>query len=233
MRQSFRWRCLLNGRRHMATRRITIVLADDHQMLRQGLRAVMAGEPDLAVVGEGVDGIEAIRLVEKLKPDVLVLDMMMPGLNGLDVTREVRDRFPLTQIVMLSMHSDNGYVREALRNGAMGYVLKGAAFAELVQAVRAAAEGRRYLSDSLSDRALVTYARSQGAAASDAYESLSTREREVLKLIAEGLSNPEIGRRLCLSPRTVDSHYRSLRSKLGLGSRTDIIKYAVRRGLVE
>ena len=217
----------------MTTHRITIVLVDDHQIVRQGLKAVLAGEPDLAVVGEGVDGIEAIRLVERHQPDVLVLDMMMPGLNGLDVTREVCARFPRTRAVVLSMHADEGYVLEALRNGAMGYVLKGAASSELVQAVRAAAEGRRFLSDSLSDRALETYARIQGAAASDAYESLSTREREVLKLIAEGLSNPEIGRRLCLSPRTVDSHYRSLRSKLGLGSRADIIKYAVRRGLVE
>jgi len=201
-------------------------------MLRQGLRAVMAGEPDLAVVGEGVDGIEAIRLVEKLKPDVLVLDMMMPGLNGLDVTREVRDRFPLTQIVMLSMHSDNGYVREALRNGAMGYVLKGAAFAELVQAVRAAAEGRRYLSDSLSERAIAAYELQGQTAAADAYESLSTREREVLKLISEGWNNPEIGKRLGIGTRTAESHYLNVRRKLGLDSRAEVIKYAVRRGLV-
>ena len=200
-------------------------------MLRQGLRAVMAGETDFTVVGEGVDGIEAISLVEKLSPDVLVLDMMMPGLNGLDVTREVRDRFPLTQIVMLSMHSDNGYVREALRNGAMGYVLKGAAFAELVQAVRLAAAGRRYLSDSLSERAIAAYVQGQTAAA-DAYESLSTREREVLKLISEGWNNPEIGKRLGIGTRTAESHYLNVRRKLGLDSRAEVIKYAVRRGLV-
>jgi len=202
-------------------------------MIRQGLRAVMAGETDFTVVGEGVDGLEAISLVESLKPDVLVLDMMMPGLNGLDVTREVCARFPRTQTVMLSMHSDESYVIGALRNGAMGYVLKGAASSELVQAVRAAAEGRRYLSEPLSDRAIAVYGQSQTATAEDAYETLSTREREVLKLISEGLNNPEIAHRLKLSPRTIESHYRSLRSKLGLGSRVDIIKYAVRRGLAD
>jgi len=217
----------------MTTHRITIVLVDDHQIVRQGLKAVLAGEPDLAVVGEGVDGIEAIRLVERHQPDVLVLDMMMPGLNGLDVTREVCARFPRTRAVVLSMHADEGYVLEALRNGAMGYVLKGAASSELVQAVRAAAEGRRYLSEPLSDRAIAVYGQSQTATAEDAYETLSTREREVLKLISEGLNNPEIAHRLKLSPRTIESHYRSLRSKLGLGSRVDIIKYAVRRGLAD
>ena len=202
-------------------------------MIRQGLRAVMAGETDFTVVGEGVDGLEAISLVEKLKPDVLVLDMMMPGLNGLDVTREVCARFPRTRAVVLSMHSDESYVIGALRNGAMGYVLKGAASSELVQAVRAAAEGRRYLSEPLSDRAIAVYGQSQTATAEDAYETLSTREREVLKLISEGLNNPEIAHRLKLSPRTIESHFRSLMSKLGLGSRTDIIKYAVRRGLAD
>jgi DNA-binding NarL/FixJ family response regulator len=158
---------------------------------------------------------------------------MMPGLNGLDVTREVCARFPRTRAVVLSMHSDESYVIGALRNGAMGYVLKGAASSELVQAVRAAAEGRRYLSEPLSDRAIAVYGQSQTATAEDAYETLSTREREVLKLISEGLNNPEIAHRLKLSPRTIESHYRSLRSKLGLGSRVDIIKYAVRRGLAD
>jgi two-component system, NarL family, response regulator NreC len=216
----------------MTTHRITIVLVDDHQIVRQGLKAVLAGEPDLAVVGEGVDGIEAISLVEKLNPDVLVLDMMMPGLNGLDVAREVCARFPRTRAVVLSMHADEGYVLEALRNGAMGYVLKGAASSDLVQAVRAAAEGRRYLSDSLSDRALEAYARSQ-TATTDAYESLSTREREVLKLVGEGASNHEIAERLRISKRTVESHCYNLMSKLSLDSRADMIKYAYKRGLVE
>jgi DNA-binding NarL/FixJ family response regulator len=131
------------------------------------------------------------------------------------------------------MHKDESYVKEALRNGAIGYVLKGAASSELVQAVRAAAEGRRYLSEPLSDRAIEVYGHSQTATAEDAYETLSTREREVLKLISEGLNNPEIAHRLKLSPRTAESHFRSLMSKLGLSSRTDIVKYAVRRGLAD
>jgi DNA-binding NarL/FixJ family response regulator len=207
---------------------------DDHQIVRQGLRAVLSGEPELAVVGEGVDGIEAIRLVQNLDPDVLVLDMMMPGLNGLDTIREVHAKSPRTQVVILSMHSDEAYVREALRNGAMGYVLKGAASTDLVAAVRSAAAGDHYLSAQLSERAIEAYAAQSQTAVADVYETLSTREREVLKLVGEGNNNPEIAERLCLSSRTVESHCHSLASKLGLGSsRAEIIRYAIKRGLVE
>jgi DNA-binding NarL/FixJ family response regulator len=211
---------------------ITIVLADDHRIVRQGLRLLLEAEPDFRLIGEAGDGLEAVRLVEHLKPDVLVIDLLMPGLNGLEATRQVSKQVPQTRILVLSMYADDAYVVEALRNGALGYVLKDCTAANLVQAVREVFAGRRYLSPPLSERRVEAYLQRTQAATLDPYETLTTREREVLHLAAEGHSNTEIGARLFISPRTVESHRAHLMHKLGLRTQTDLIRYALGRGII-
>jgi two-component system response regulator NreC len=210
----------------------TIVLADDHQLVRQGLRALLEAEPDLAVVGEASQGQETIQLVEHLQPDLLVLDLMMPGLNGLEVTRQVSQRVPDTRIIVLSMRTTEAYVLEALRNGAAGYVAKAASADELVQAVRTVTAGRRYLSSRLSERALENYVRKAQESILDLYETLTDREREVLHLAAEGLGNAEIAARLVISPKTAATHRANLMRKLGLRNQTELVRYAMQRGII-
>lgn len=210
----------------------TIVLADDHAVVRAGLKALLMGEPDFQVVGEAADGLEAVKLVERLQPSVLVVDVMMPGLNGIEVTRQVRQRVPRTRVVVLSMHAHEPYVLEALRHGAGGYVLKDASGDQLVQAVKEVAEGRHYLSPPLTERAIAAYLEKAQPAALDAYELLTTREREVLQLAAEGATNAEIAQRLSLSPRTVEMHRGNFMRKLDLETQTDLVRFAIRRGIV-
>jgi len=210
----------------------TIVLADDHHVVRQGLRSLLEAEPDFSIVGEAGDGLEAAQLVERLQPDVLVLDLMMPGLNGLEVTRQVSQRSPQTHVVILSMHPNEAYVLEALRAGAAAYVIKESTSAELVRAVREAVAGRRYLSPPLSERAIEVYMQKAESAALDPYETLTAREREVLHLAAEGHTNAEIADRLFISRRTVETHRANLMRKLGLRSQTDLIRYALQRGIL-
>lgn len=210
----------------------TIVLADDHPVVRRGLRTLLESEADFQVVGEAGDGIEAVRLTERLKPDVVVVDLMMPGMTGLEVTRQIASRLPRTQIIVLSVYDSDAYVREAVRGGASGYVLKEASPSDLVAAIRAVAGGQRYLSPSLSQRAVEAYVERARAAAPTPHETLSSREREVLKLAAEGRTSSEIAERLHLSPRTVETHRASLLRKLGLRSQTDLIRYAIRQGIL-
>jgi DNA-binding NarL/FixJ family response regulator len=209
-----------------------IVLADDHPIVRQGLRALLDKEPGFSVVGEVSDGLKVADLVEEMKADVLVLDLLMPGLGGLDVTREVARRSPKTRIVVLSMHSSEAFVLRALRNGASAYVLKDSSTTELVGAVRRVQAGGRYLSSRLSERAIESYIDRADGGAVDIYETLTTREREVLHLAAEGLSNPAIGDRLHISARTAELHRAHIMQKLGLPNRTELIAYALRRGLI-
>ena len=213
-------------------RKTAIVLADDHHVVRQGLRGFLEAEPDFSIAGEAADGLQAVDLVDRVKPDVLVIDLMMPGLSGLDVTRQVRQRSPRTHIVILSMYSNEAYVLEALRNGAAAYVLKDSTAADLVHAVREVVAGRRYLSPPLSERAIETYAEKAKSTSLDPYETLTTRERQVLHLAAEGCTNAEIGDRLSISPRTVETHRANLMRKLGLETQTDLIRYALRRGII-
>jgi DNA-binding NarL/FixJ family response regulator len=213
-------------------RMTTIVLADDHHVVRQGLRSLLEAEPDFSVIDETGDGLEAAQLVERLQPDVLVLDLMMPGLNGLEVTRQVSQRSPRTQVVILSMHANEAHVLEALRAGAAAYVLKESTSAELVQAVREAVAGRRYLSPPLSERAIEIYMQKAESAVLDPYETLTPREREVLHLVVEGHTNAEIADRLFISRRTVETHRANFMRKLGLRTQTDLISYALRRGIL-
>lgn len=211
---------------------ITIVLADDHHVVRQGLRALLTAEADFSVVGEAGDGLEALRRVEQLKPNVLVVDVMMPGLNGLEVCRQLSKHSPMTHLVVLSMYSNEAYVLEALGNGASAYVLKDSSSADLVRAVREVAAGRRYLSPPLSDRAIEAYQEKAKAAALDKHETLTTREREVLQLSVEGHTSAEIAARLGISSRTAETHRSNLMHKLGLHTQADLIRYALRRGII-
>jgi len=211
---------------------ISIVLADDHPLLRRGIRSVFEAESDFAVVGEADDGLQTLRLAERLRPDVLVLDLMMPGLNGLDALPALARRCPQTRVVVLSMYSDEAYVRQALCGGACAYVLKGGDPGLLVLAVREASAGRHYLSPPLSERAIEAYLESARSGPPDPHEALTPREREVLQLAAEGHTGAEIGRRLSISPRTVEMHRANLMHKLGLRTQADLIRYALRRGVI-
>jgi DNA-binding NarL/FixJ family response regulator len=210
----------------------TIVLADDHHIVRQGLRALLEGEKDLKVIGEAGDGLEAVHSVETLSPKVLVLDLMMPGLNGLDVLKQLKKRSPQTNIVILSMYANEAYVLEALSNGASAYVLKDSNSADLVLAVREAAAGRRYLSPPLSARAIEAYQEKAKAATFDKYETLTAREREVLHLAAEGRTNVEVATRLGISSRTAETHRANLMHKLELHTQADLIRFALRKGII-
>jgi DNA-binding NarL/FixJ family response regulator len=209
----------------------TLFLADDHQIVRQGLGAILRTKPEYELVGEASDGLDTVRQVEKLKPDVLVLDLMMPGLNGIEVARQVHQRVPKTTIVILSMSSDEAYVHEAVRAGARAYVLKEAGFEELMKAIKETLAGRRYFSPPITEASLREYADRVGAADSP-YESLTSREREVLQLTAEGLTGIEISERLFISPRTVETHRANLMRKLGLRNQRELVRFATEKGLV-
>lgn len=209
-----------------------IVLADDHPIVRQGLRALLEAETDFQLVGEAGDGLEAVGLVERVKPDVLVLDLMMPGLAGFEVARQTRQRSPQTRIVILSMHADEGYVLEALAAGASAYVLKKSTTADLVKAIRDAIAGRRFLSPPLSEHLIDAYVEKTKSAPLDSYNTLTPREREVLQLAAEGHTNAKIATRLSISPRTVEMHRASVMRKLGLQNQVELVRYALQRGIL-
>ena len=210
-----------------------IVLADDHPIVRQGLRALLSAEQDFQLVEETGDGLEAVRLVERLKPDILIVDIMMPGLNGLEVTREVHLRTPETKIVILSMHADEGYVYKALQNGAVAYILKDTRDREMIQGIRDVIQGKRYLSPQISERALQAYAQKTELTEQDSYHGLTTREREVLYLAAGGYTSQEIADRLFISSRTVEIHRSNLMHKLNLDNQTDLVCYAIHKGIIK
>jgi DNA-binding NarL/FixJ family response regulator len=210
---------------------VQIVLAEDHLVVREALRVLLESEPDLEVVGQTHDGNHVVPLVESVRPDVVVLDLMLPGLGGLEVIRQLARSSCTTRVVVLSMHDSEAYVIEALRSGALGYALKQAEAAELVRAIREVAAGRRYLSPPLSDRALEAYARSADRR-SDPYDTLTARERVVLRLVAQGHTSAVIGGELFISPRTVETHRANLMNKLGLRSQADVVRFAMREGIL-
>jgi DNA-binding NarL/FixJ family response regulator len=209
----------------------TIVLVDDHNLVREGLKHLLGDSKTLKLVGEARDGIEAVEMVEKLHPSVLLLDLMLPRLHGLEVIRRVRNTSP-TKVIVISMYSDEPYVIEAFRNGAMGYVLKDSTSTELLQAIRTVEAGNRYLSPSLSELAIHAYLKKVDGIASDIYHTLTARERVVLQLAAEGRSTAQIAKELFISPRTVETHRANVMKKLALRSQTDLVRFAIRKKII-
>lgn len=210
----------------------TIILADDHQVIREALRLLLETQADLQVVGETGDGLTAMQLTEQHRPDVLIVDMMMPGLSGLEVARRTKRVSPVTKVIVLSMYDTESYVVESLQAGVAGYVLKQSSSQELVFAIRQALAGNLYLSPSLNERAIQAYVqRSQDSRVEEPFDTLTDREREVFQLAADGLSNPQIAEKLSLSVRTVEMHRGNLMKKMGLKTQTDLVKYAVKRGM--
>lgn len=211
---------------------IRVLLADDHTLVRAGIRGLLAGLPGVEVVGEAGDGHEVLRLVETLHPDVVLLDIGMPGLNGLEVAARINKQDAMVRVLILSMHASEEYVLQALRAGAAGYLLKGSAVAELEVAVRAVARGETYLSPAVSKRVVDDYvSRTRGAA--DPLAALTPRQREILQLVAEGHTSKEIAQRLGLSYRTVETHRNQLMKRLDVHDLPGLVRFAVRVGLVE
>ncbi len=210
----------------------TIVLVDDHHIVREALRKMLEADTDFRIVGEASDGLEAVKIVERLKPDILVCDLMINGINGLEVTRQLTKRAPKTKVVILSMYGDDGYVHEAMLAGARAYVLKESTSTELVRAIREAAMNHRYFSPPLSDRAINAYLQRTEETALKPYDTLTKREREVLHLAAQGCTNAEIGAKLFISRRTVEVHRASMMQKLGLHTQADLIRYAIQRSIL-
>ena len=209
------------------------MLADDHKLIRAGLRLVVDQQPDLSVVGEADDGRQAVELAKSLKPDVVVMDIGMPNLNGIEAARQIREIRPDAAVVMLSMHSDEGYVLRALGAGARAYLLKDSATTDLVQAIHAVVEGKSFFSPAVSKVLLQDYMRKlRRSGAEDSYDLLSPREREVLQLVAEGKSNKEVASLLNLSVYTVETHRAKIMQKLNLKGVPELILYAVRKGII-
>jgi two-component system response regulator NreC len=212
---------------------IRVLLADDHTLIRAGLRMVVVSQPDFTVVGEASDGREAVALAEQLKPDVVVMDIGMPSLNGIEACRQIHDSLPGSQVIMLSMHSDEGYVLRALKAGAKGYMLKDSAEADLASAIRAVTAGKSFFSPAVSKILLEDYMRKlKRTGAEDSFDLLSPREREVLQLVAEGKSSKEVANLLSLSVYTVETHRAKLMQKLNLHNIPELILYAVRKGVI-
>jgi two-component system, NarL family, response regulator NreC len=214
-------------------RKIRILLADDHQLMRSGVRLMLEREADLAVVGEASDGREAVSMAKTLKPEVVVMDIGMPNLNGIEAAHQMTQDDPQLAIVMVSMHSDESYVLRALKAGARGYLLKDSAEADLIKAVHAVGSGKSFFSPVVSKMLLDDYVRKlKRSGTEDAYDLLTPREREILQLIAEGKSNKDIANLLDLSVYTVESHRSNLMEKLNLRGLPELILYAVRKGII-
>jgi DNA-binding NarL/FixJ family response regulator len=210
-------------------KRIRILLADDHAVVRQGFKMILNAQADMEIVGEAGNGRQAVELAEQLRPDVVVMDVAMPELNGIEATRRLASSVPHARVVALSMHKDSVYVREILRAGARGYLLKDSGAADLVAAIHAVASGESYLSPAVSNAVLDDYRRH----VTNTIDLLTSREREVLQLLAEGRTNKEIAGVLNLSVYTVDAHRGRIMEKLNLHSISELVRFAVRNGLIE
>jgi two-component system response regulator NreC len=210
----------------------TILLADDHAIFRAGLKLLLESQPDFAVIGEAASGQEAIAAARALQPDLVLMDVAMPGINGFEATRRIRADSPKTQVLALTMHENEQYFFQMLQAGAAGYVIKGAPPEELIDAIRSVTRGQAYLSPPLTRRLLDDYL-TRVREGQHAGDPLTDREREVLRLIAEGLTSKEIAGRLAISPYTVERHRANAMAKLDLHNRADLIRYAIRKGLID
>ncbi len=214
-------------------KKLSIVLADDHTILREGLRALLTADSSFEIVGEARDGREAVRCIEKLGPDLLLMDLSMPRMSGMDAIREIKKRYPETKIIALTVHKTEEYLLTTLQAGADGYVLKDATHDELIMAIKNVMGGKSYLSPGVSEKVIEGYLEGKEITRSrSSWETLSQREREVLKLIAEGYKNKEIAEDLCISLKTVEKHRANLMKKLDLHNAATLTVYAVERGLV-
>ncbi len=213
---------------------VRVVIVDDHTLVRHGILGLLSSQADIEVVGQAGDARQAMTVIAEASPDVVLMDIAMPGQSGLDATREIRERFPAVQVVILTIHDREDYLFQALRAGAVGYVLKGAEVQDLLAAVRAAKRGEVYLFPSATKKLVADYLRrSQGGAERTSYDRLSDREREILGLIAQGLTTNAIATTLFLSPHTVQSHRDHIMAKLDLHSKAGLIRYAIEHGLME
>lgn len=214
--------------------RIRILLADDHTILRAGLRMMLNAQPDMEVIGEAQDGKQAINATMHLQPDIVLMDITMPDMNGIEATRQIKRVAPEVKVLVLTMHENDEYVFQALRAGASGYILKEAADTELITALHVLRSGQFYLSPSAQSVIVGDYLqRVHTGEEKDSYNNLTEREKEILKLVAEGYTNNQIAERLVISPKTVDTHRTHVMDKLNLHSRAELVKYAMRRGLLE
>jgi DNA-binding NarL/FixJ family response regulator len=213
---------------------ITIFLADDHTIVRQGLAKLLEAEPGLQVIGEAENGREAVRKVEKLKPDIILMDIAMPILNGIEATRQIKKICPQTKVIILSMHSHDLYINELFSLGASGYLLKNSTGADIIKAIHAAITGDTFLSPSISRRVIEDYVSLKKKSPQEVlYSKLSNREREVFQMIAEGRSTKEISDILCVSPSTVKTHRSNIMDKLKMNNTSQLIQFAIHLGLVE
>lgn len=214
--------------------KIRILIADDHAIVRDGLRQLLNGQPDMETAGEAGDGQEVLEKVKALRPDVVLLDVAMPRLSGLEVISLIRESVPDSQIVVLSMHAKETYVQQALAAGALGYALKASPSQDILDAIRAARRGEYFLSSRLKAEVIGTYLKTRkGTPSLRGYDLLSEREQQVFRLVAQGRSTDEIADILCVSPKTVEKHRTSLMGKLGVHDRLELLKYAIKIGIVD
>jgi two-component system response regulator NreC len=212
---------------------VRVLLAEDHTIVRKGLRSLLEGQPDIIVVGEAQDGREALEKTEQLSPDVVLIDIAMPLLNGIEATRRITQRFSDIKVLVLTMHDDQEYIRQVLQAGASGYVVKQAAPTELLSAIRAVRNGGSYLSPTISKRVIQDYVQqSESSDGYDSYDALTARQREVLQLIAEGHTTREIADLLTISVKTVESHRTNLMEKLDIHTTAGLTLYALRKGVI-
>lgn len=218
----------------MNAKAVRIILADDHTIVREGLAKLLEGEPDLKVVGEAEDGRQAVRQVQKYTPDIVLMDIAMPNLNGIEATRQIKKISPQTKVIILSMHSHDRYINELFSLGASGYLLKNATGTDIINAIHAALQGNTYLSPSISRRVIEDYISMKSQSSrDDLYSKLSNREREVFQMIAEGRSTREIAEILCVSPSTVKTHRANIMDKLKMDNISQLIQFAIHLGIVE
>ena len=228
------WNARVNGVPSNEAGKIRVLLADDHAIVREGVKRILTAEPDLEVVGEAEDGLQAVEQAKKLNPDVAVLDISMPGINGIEATKQIKAALPNTHTLALTMHSDDTYVFQLLKAGASGYVLKRAAATDLVQAIRAARRGEAFLYPSVAKAVVADYLkRLEAGEGRETYDGLTDREKEILTWVAEGATNQEIAQKLYISVKTVQTHRAHIMEKLNLHDRAMLVRYATRKGLIE
>ena len=213
--------------------KIKVLVADDHTILRQGIKALLDNQEGIEVIGEAKDGREALAIIEETLPDVILMDIAMPGLNGLEATRRIKKKFPRMKVLVLTMYTNEEYIFQILNAGANGYLVKETAFQDLISAIKAVYKNEAFMSPSISKKVINSYIKKAQDDEEKTCEILTTREREILQLIAEGNSSKKIAELLFISPKTVETHRTHIMDKLNIHNRTGLIKYAIRKGMVD